>query len=67
MGPKGEEVTGERRSLHKEELQGLYCLTNTVRVVKSRRNKWDGNVARIGDSRDEYRVLVGKPGGNKQL
>jgi hypothetical protein len=65
-GPKGE-VTGEWRSLHKEELQGLYSLTNIFRVIKSRRNRWKGNVARIGDRRNAYRVLVVKAKGNKQL
>jgi hypothetical protein len=65
-GPKGE-VTGEWRSLHKEELQGPYSLTNTVRVIRSRRNRWDGNVARIRVRRYAYRVLVWKPKGNKQL
>jgi len=52
VGPKGKEVTGEWRSLHNEELQGLYSLTNIFRVMKSRRNMWEGNVARIGDRRD---------------
>lgn len=64
-GPK-EEMTGEWRILHKEELQGLYSLINIVRLIKSRRNRWKGNVARIGGRRDAYRV-VGKLKGNKQL
>ena len=65
-GPKGE-VTGELRSLHKEELQGLYCLTNIVWLIKSRGNRWNGNVASIGDRRDAYRIIVGKAKGNKQI
>jgi len=62
-GPK-REMTGEWRILHKEELQGLYSLINIVRVIKLRRNRWKGNVARIGDRRDSCR-LVGRSKGNK--
>ena len=48
FGPKRDEVTGEWRKLHNEELSGLYSLPNIVRVVKSRRMRWAGHVARIG-------------------
>src|SRR5215471_10081877 len=48
FGPKRDEVTGELRKLHDEELNGLYSLPNIVRVVKSRRMRWAGHVARIG-------------------
>jgi hypothetical protein len=48
FGPKGDEVTGKRRKLHNEELNDLYSLPNIVRVVKSRRMRWAGHVARMG-------------------
>ena len=60
FGPKRDEVTGERRKLHKEELRDLYSLPNIVRVVKSRRMRWAGHVARMGEGRGVHRVLVGK-------
>jgi len=60
-GPKNEEVTREWRKLHNEELKGLYSSLNIVRVIKSRRMRWVGNVARMGERRDVYRVLVRKP------
>jgi len=61
--PKRDEVTGEWRKLHNEELNDLYCSTNIVRVIKSRRMRWAGHVARMGERRGVYRVLVGKPEG----
>jgi hypothetical protein len=61
FGPKGEEVTGEWRKLHNEELNDLYPSPNVVQVIKSRRMRWAGYVARMGEDRDVYRVLVGKP------
>jgi hypothetical protein len=48
FGPKRDEVTGEWRKLHNEEVNGLYSLPNTVRVIKSRRLRWAGHVARMG-------------------
>ena len=60
FGPKRDEVTGEWRELHDEELSDLYSLPNIVRVVKSRRMRWAGHVARMGEGRGVYRVLVGK-------
>jgi hypothetical protein len=57
-------VAGEWRKLHNEELNDLYSLPNIVRVVKSRRMRWAGHVARLGDERGVHRVLVGKPEGN---
>ena len=57
FGPKRDEVTGEWRKLHNEELSDLYSLPNNVRVVKSRRMRWAGH----GEGRDVHRVLVGKP------
>jgi len=67
FGPKRDEVTGECRNLHNEELSDLYPLPNIVRVVKSRRMKWAGHVARMGEGRGVDRVLVRKPEGKKQL
>jgi hypothetical protein len=59
--PKRDEVTGEWRKLHNEELSDLYSLQNIVRVVKSRRMRWAGHVARLGEERGVHRVRVGKP------
>jgi len=67
FGPKRDEVTGEWRKLHNEELNDLYCSTNIVRVIKSRRMRWAGHVAGMGEKRGVYRVLVGKPEGMKLL
>jgi hypothetical protein len=67
FGPKRDEVTGEWRKLHNEELNDLYSLPNTVRVVKSRRMRWAGHVARMGEDRGVLRVLVGKPEENRPL
>jgi hypothetical protein len=67
FGPKRDEVTGEWRKLHNEELNDLYSLPNIVRVVKSRRMRWAGHVVRMGEDRDVYRVLVGKPEGKRPL
>ena len=64
--PKRDEVTGEWRKLHNEELHVLYSSPNIVRVKKSRRMRWVGHVARIGEGRGVYRVLVGKPEGRRQ-
>jgi len=61
FGPKRDEVTGEWRKLHNEELNDLYCSPNIVRVIKLRRMRWAGHVARMGERRGIYRVLVGKP------
>ena len=55
FGPKRDEVTGEWRKLHNEELSDLYSLPNIVRVVKSRRMRWAGHVARMGEERGVYR------------
>jgi hypothetical protein len=60
FGPKREE-DGSWRKLHNDELHSLYSSPNIVRVIKSRRMRWAGHVARVGKGRDVYRVLVGKP------
>jgi hypothetical protein len=67
FGPKRDEVRGEWRKLHNEELNDLYSLPNIVLVVKSRRMRWAGHVARMGEDRGVYRVLVGKPEGKRPL
>ena len=61
FGPRRDEVTGEWRKLHNEELRDLYSLPNIVRVTKSRRMRWAVHVARMGEGRGVHRVLVGKP------
>ena len=61
FGPKRDEVTREWRKLHNEELNYLYSTPNIVWVIKSRRMRWAGHVARIRERRGVYRVLVGKP------
>jgi hypothetical protein len=60
FGPKRDEVTGEWRRLHNEELNDLYSPPNSIRVIKSRRMRWAGHVARMGEGRGAYRVLVGE-------
>ena len=65
--PRRDEVTGEWRRLHNEELNDLYCSPNIVRVIKSRRMRWAGHVERMGEERGVYRVLVGKPEGKRPL
>jgi hypothetical protein len=67
FGPKRDEVTGEWRKLHNEELSDLYSLPSIGRVVKSRRMRGAGHVARRGEGRVVHRVLVGKPGGKRPL
>jgi len=67
FGPRRDEVKGEWRRLHNEEINDLYCSPNIVRVIKSRRMRWAGNVARMGEERGVYRVLVGKPEGKRPL
>jgi len=65
--PRKEYVTGEWRRVHNEELNDLYSSPNIVRVIKSRRMRWAGNVARMGEERGVYRVLLGKPEGKRPL
>jgi hypothetical protein len=67
FGPRKDEVAGEWRKLHTEELNDLYSLPNIVRVVKSRRMRWTRPVARMGEERVVHRVLVGKPEGQRPL
>ena len=67
FGTKRDEVTGEWRRLHNEELNDLYSSPNIVRVIKSRIMRWAGHVARMGEEKGEYRVLLGKPEGKRPL
>ena len=67
FGPRRDEVTGEGRRLHNEELNYLYTSPNIVWVIKSRRMRWAGHVARMGEERWVYRVLVGKPEGRRPM
>jgi hypothetical protein len=67
FGPRRDEVMGEWRRFHNEELNDLYSTPNTVRVIKSRRMRWHGHVERMGEERRVYRVLVGKPEGRRPL
>jgi hypothetical protein len=61
FGPKRDEVTGECRKLHNKELLDLYSSPSILRIIKSRRMRWAGHVARMGEKRNAYRLLVGKP------
>jgi hypothetical protein len=65
--PKRDEVTGGWRKLHNKELHGLCSLPSIVRVIKTRRMRWAGHVARIGDVRGAYNILVGRPEGRRPL
>jgi hypothetical protein len=67
FGPKRDEVTGEWIKLHNEELRNLYSSPSIIRIIKSRRMRWAGNVARMREKRNEYRSLVGKPEGKRRL
>jgi hypothetical protein len=67
FGPKRDEVTGEWRKLHNEELHDLYSSQSIIRIIKARRMRWAGHVARMGENRNAYtrRLLVGKPKGRR--
>ena len=67
FGPKRDEVTGEWRKLHNEELNDLYFSPNIVWEIKSRRIRWEQHVACMGEGRGIYRLLVGKPKGKRPL
>ena len=67
FGLKRDEVIGQWRKLHNEELNDLYCSPNIVRVIRSRRMRWVGYVACMGEKRGVYRVLVGKREGKNHL
>jgi hypothetical protein len=67
FGPKRDEVTGEWRKLDGGELHNLYSSPDIIRQIKSRRLRWAGHVARMGEGRNVYRVLVGKPEGKNTI
>jgi hypothetical protein len=67
FGPKRDGVTGEWRRLHNEKLNDLYSSPNIIWVIKLRRMRWAGHVARMGEGRGAYRILVGRPEGRKPL
>jgi hypothetical protein len=67
FGPKRHEVMGEWRKLHNEELQDLYSSPSIIRIIKLRRMRWTGHVARMGEKRNAYKLLVGKPEGKRPL
>jgi hypothetical protein len=67
FGPKRDEETGGWRKLHNEELHNLYTSPSIIRIIKSRRMRWVGHVARMGHKRNAYRILVGKPKGKRPL
>jgi hypothetical protein len=67
FGPKRDEVMGEWRKLHNEELRNLYSSLDIIRQVKSRRMRLAGHVARMGEERKVYKVLVGKTEGKRPL
>jgi hypothetical protein len=67
FGPKRDGVTSGWRKLHNEELDNLYTSQSIIRIIKSRRMRWAGHVARIGEKRNMYRFLVGKPEGKRPL
>jgi hypothetical protein len=67
FGPKRDEVTGEWRKLHNKELHDLYSSPRIIRIIKSWRMRWAGHAARMGEKRNAYRLLVGKPEGNRPL
>jgi hypothetical protein len=60
FGPRRDELTGECRKLHNEELHDLYSSPSIIRIMKSRTMRWTGNIVRMGEKRNAYRLLVGK-------
>jgi hypothetical protein len=67
FGSKKDGVTGGWRKLYNEELHNLYSSPSIIRIIKSRRMRWAEHVARIGEKRNVYRLLVGKPEGKRPL
>jgi hypothetical protein len=67
FGPKRDELTGEWRKLHNEELHDLYSSPSIIRMMKSKRMRWAGHVARMGEKTNADRLLVGKPDGKRPL
>jgi hypothetical protein len=67
LGSKRDEETDVWRKLHNEELHNLYSSPSIIRMIKSRRVRWAGHVARMGEKRNSYGILVGKPKGKRPL
>jgi hypothetical protein len=67
FGPKRDGATGGWRKLQSEELHNLYSSPSIIRIIQSRRMRWAGHVARMGEKRNAYRLLVGKPEGKRPL
>jgi hypothetical protein len=67
FGPKRDEVTGEWRKLHNDELNDFYSSPRIIGIIKARRTRWAGHVAQRGEKRNAYRLLVGKPEGRRPL
>jgi hypothetical protein len=67
FGPKKDEVTREWKKLHNEELRDLYSSPSIIRIIKLRRMRWVGHVARMEEKRNAYRLLAGKPEGKRPL
>jgi hypothetical protein len=67
FGPKRDRVTGGWRKLHNEELHNLYSSPSIIKIIKWRRMRWAGHVARMGEKRNVYRLLVRKPEGKRPL
>jgi hypothetical protein len=67
LGLRWDEIKGDWRKLHNEELNDFYSSPNIVQVIKSRRMRWSGDVARIGETGGIYRVLLGKHEGKRPL
>jgi hypothetical protein len=67
FGPKRDDVMGEWRKLHNKELRDLYFPPSIIRIIKSMRMRWSGHVARMGEKRNAYKLLVGKPEGKRPL
>jgi hypothetical protein len=67
FGPKRDEVTGGWRKLHNEELRDLYFSPSIIRIIKPKRMRWAGHVARMREKRNAYSLLVGKPEGKRPL
>jgi hypothetical protein len=66
-GPRTEEVAGGWRRLHNEELHNLHASPYTIRIIKSRKMRWTEHVARMGEMRNAYKILIGKPEGKRPL
>jgi hypothetical protein len=67
FGLKRDEVTGEWRKLHNKELRDLYSSPSIIKIIKSRRMRWAGHAARVGEKGNAYRLLLGKPEGKRPL